>query len=428
MAIKGLTDQGKKSFPRLGVIRKGAPKEKYLDAKGKEKSKIGRDLTFFRFDSPDEKANKAFTESYGKEPRMIHAVLPYRTPEENFQTCKEAHLAGGILHRCDGEMTSLIRKKDGKVSTVPEKCPGGCKEVGRLMIIIPEMLKSIHRLAYVTVLTSSKNDLVELTANLEAIYSLRGSLQTIPLVLRRVEREISCPDEKSPSGRAKRKKFMLSIEPAENFVKAFLDAAEREVLAAPTERMMLAAAPKALPAFVNPEHAIAADFQNTQQVMEPIAADFGSDIPDDEDDDDQVVCISGDILKTATYQYGVLKTKGRNGAKFTEWLKKNFDAETIDTVSESDGERLVDALTKILAQIVAEEIKATDELPPTDAPATGQSLLMDAVEGAADILSKKEIGDALELYGSRVVGKIPEEKAAEAAEYLTKKANAKRFA
>lgn len=62
----------------------------------------------------------------------------------------------------------------------------------------------------------------------------------------------------------------------------------------------------------------------------------------------------------------------------------------------------------------------------TDAPAIGQRLLLDAVEAAADVLTKKEITDALELYGGKTVAKIPEDKCVEAADYLTKKANAKR--
>lgn len=62
----------------------------------------------------------------------------------------------------------------------------------------------------------------------------------------------------------------------------------------------------------------------------------------------------------------------------------------------------------------------------TDAPAQGQSLLMDAVEAAADVLTKKEITDALELYGGKTVAKVPEDKYAEAADYLVKRANVKR--
>lgn len=431
MAIKGLTDTGKKTFPRVAVIRKGSPMTK--DANDPKKTRIGRDLTYFRFDSGDDgKAENAFRGIYGNEPRLINIRLPYHTVEENFMTCKEAHLAGGLLHRCDGETTSLLRIKGKKdLSKESVKCPGGCKEVGRLMAILPELCVDLKRLCYATFLTSSKNDIVELTANLEAIYELRGSLKGIPLIIRRIEKEISTPDEKSQSGRARRKKWMLSVEPSEQFVTAFLEASKREAIAAPTERMMLNAAPKALPAFTNQEHAIAADFQNTRQVIDPVAPDFGSEIPDEDDDDDnynEIICISGTLLKTAQEKYAALKAKGRNGAQFTAWLQKNFSAETIESVGDFDGERLVQNLTTILARIEQEEASKAEEVPPTDAPATGQSLLMDAVEGAADILSKKEIGDALELYGSRVAGKVPEEKAAEAAEYLTKKANAKRFA
>lgn len=146
--------------------------------------------------------------------------------------------------------------------------------------------------------------------------------------------------------------------------------------------------------------------------------------------------IAGDNLEQATALHKKIQDYGRNGEKFTAYLQKNFGAETIDGVAASDGNRLVANLQNIVERIEQEEAdkagafneEPKTEEPPTDAPATGQSLLMDAIAACEGLLNKKEIGDALELYGSRVAGKVPEEKAAEAAEYLTKKANAKRFA
>jgi len=188
-------------FPKIGDIRKGAAKP--------DDRHIGKDLTHFRavFDESEAAAAARFLEVYGAEPREINVMLPFAEIERNFEAWQEAYTAGALQHRCDGETCVIWRDKDGELHHEPKPCPGGCKPTGRLKVIIPEL----RRLAYVVVHTTSRWDIVELTANLEALARLTGNgINGIPLVLKRRPRMISTPTQDGK--RARREKWMLSIE------------------------------------------------------------------------------------------------------------------------------------------------------------------------------------------------------------------------
>lgn len=196
MAIKRLAREA--SFPNIGKLRKGGVKPETGKAPGK-------DLTYFRFDTDDERAAKMFRAVYGDEPAEINVYLPHQTAEQNFSCWQEAYVAGGLTHRCDGE-TCVIWQDNGRYRTDPKPCPGGCKEVGRLMVIIPEL----QRFAFVTAETHSVNDIMTLQENLQAVEFLRGDLRGIPFILKRRPKEISTPT--ADGKRARREKWLLSIE------------------------------------------------------------------------------------------------------------------------------------------------------------------------------------------------------------------------
>src|SRR5882724_526672 len=226
MPIKGLTDRGVPRLVNIGSIRKGDPAE--IDKTTGKTTRIGRDLDHFRLDSDDSLANEQWKSFYGDTPKEINVYLPHPTPNENFQTWKEAWKAGGLQHRCNGEMTTSIRKPDGTMSNVPEPCPGGCKVVGRLLVVVDEW----KRFATLTVVTSSIHDLLELQANLEEIYQRVGKLNGILFKLKRTPREVSCPEifvERGPNygkptgKRVRRIKNLLTIEPAQRWVTAYLE-------------------------------------------------------------------------------------------------------------------------------------------------------------------------------------------------------------
>jgi len=98
------------------------------------------------------------------------------------------------------------------------KCDGSadCKPTGRLKVIVPEL----RRLAFMTVLTTSVWDILNISRQLEAIrYMNGGKLQKVPLVLTRRPREISTPSGKGGK-RARREKWLLGIEADPDWVEA----------------------------------------------------------------------------------------------------------------------------------------------------------------------------------------------------------------
>ena len=222
MPIPGLRDQQALSFPKIGDIRKGSKKQ--------ENGQMGKDLTYFRY-APiegEELAEAAFHEVYGDEPREINAFLPFDEINRNLEAYMELHTAGALQCRGDieGDKCFMWRDKaSGEMQHIPKDCPmpicKGCKETGRLKIIIPEL----RRLAYVTVHTTSKWDVIELTRNLGALRKLTGNgLKGIPLVLKRRPRIVSTP---RPGGkRVRQEKWLLSIEADQRWVEAQLCAME----------------------------------------------------------------------------------------------------------------------------------------------------------------------------------------------------------
>lgn len=216
MPIRGLTDNVIPRFPRLGKLRKGGEKPQTGNRPGAE-------LEYFRFTSENPAIVGAFHEAYGTQPAMLRVYLPYPSVEMNFSTWKEAWAAGGLVHRCDGETCQIWRTPDGKYSQVPKPCPGGCKEVGRLEVILPELITAGF-VGYVTLETHSLHDLMNITATLEAVrqsvQDRPNGLQGIEFVLRRKKERISTPDGKG--GRASREKWLVSIEPVPSWAQTYL--------------------------------------------------------------------------------------------------------------------------------------------------------------------------------------------------------------
>lgn len=241
MAIIGLTDRGA-AFPRIGILRKGAPKPE-------QGNRPGSDLRdHFRFDTDNTEAAAAFTAAYGDKPNDIEIMFAYRTAAENFDAWQEHHSAGALKHRCDGQTCVLHLLADGSYSHEPIPCPSIalrakdakidkkhlCRPVGRLKVIIP----ALKRMAYVLVATTSINDILELQGNLEAAEAMRGDLRGIRFILSRRARKVSTPGDNGT--RRRMEKWLLSIEPAPDWVRLQLSAVQQAAL--PTPALALPAA------------------------------------------------------------------------------------------------------------------------------------------------------------------------------------------
>lgn len=222
MPIKGITDSVQAAFPRIGRLRKGGPK-RVKD--GKEY--MGADLTYFRFVSDRPEVQAAFTAAYGDKPALINCYLPHAGIEDNFSTWKERWAAGGLVHRCDGETMVLWLGEDGRHYRTPKPCDGGCDEVGRLSLWIPELMRAGY-IGYVTLETHGINDLLSIQASLQAGLETRGNndLRGIEWRLYRIAETISTPlGPNAPGKRARREKWLVKLEPAPQWVALQIEAA-----------------------------------------------------------------------------------------------------------------------------------------------------------------------------------------------------------
>jgi hypothetical protein len=232
MPIKGLTDRGL-ALPEIGQIRKGAKKEP---------NRPGTDLTYFRveFDEQEIKTAAEFRKIYGDKPAWIRIILPFNEVERMWDAWYEAHTAGRMVARSDGEFiiyqlddkSDIIVKNwlDAKGNKVPHPANGIAghdqkgnpvkfKQAGRLKVIVPEL----SRAAYMTVITSSLHDIGNISDQLAAFKELNGGqLAGIPFILRRRPKAISTPGAEGT--RVRRKKWLISIEADPAWVKAKLGA------------------------------------------------------------------------------------------------------------------------------------------------------------------------------------------------------------
>lgn len=229
--IQGLTTNRAPRPTRIGVLRKG-------ERKPAQGNRPGRDLDRFRFDpeAGDPALLEAFAAAY-PDGNDIEVYLPYQTADENFEAWQEEWTASQLKHRCDGVHVYERDQRTGELHDTGRPCPGGCKQVGRLTVIVPALISGASRFGFVTVLTTSIYDIAELSQAL-AYYEMLagGDLRGIPFVLSRREREVSVPMN---GKRARVTKHLIFIEPSQRWVSNRLEAARRAALAAPPEVKLL---------------------------------------------------------------------------------------------------------------------------------------------------------------------------------------------
>ena len=250
MSIKGLTDRKDTGFPSLGKLRKG---DKKVDEK-----RPGKDLPdYFRFTSDMPGVEEAFYKAYGEEPNELTFFFAYPEMEKNFDTCKEKWLAGQILHhRCDGEMCSRwLDEESGEYKTAGQNgveaipCMGGCKEVGRMEIVLPALVEAGF-VGTVTVETHSINDLVAIDKALRSgemlINQWGWRISQVPWFLYRTTKTIGRPRtaserEKLKSLRGTTDKSLLFVTPDSEWMAAQVKALQehaRAELPAPHLQLM----------------------------------------------------------------------------------------------------------------------------------------------------------------------------------------------
>lgn len=260
MPITGLTDRGL-SFPQIGVIRKGSPKEK-RQRDGKEYEIQGKDLDHFRveFDAAEEKAAETFHKLYGEKPVALKVAFPFNEVDRVWDAWLEAYTSNRLIARSDGERivywrngketyvknglatadrTVNIWKKledkktepltvamktdqpvpfiNGMVFHRTEKTLVEAKPVGRLRVTLYEL----KRLGYLLLSTTSMNDIIALggpdSGELGAIKSFASNLGLpfagVPLILRRKPKSISYTDANGKQSKMLRWLVHLEADP-----------------------------------------------------------------------------------------------------------------------------------------------------------------------------------------------------------------------
>ena len=243
MPIKGATDGI--GFPEIGRIRKGAKKPE-------DGRSPGKDLDYFRieFGETEEDSEKWLSlieAAYGKKPNFLEVLLPFDEVSKQWDANYEEYTAGSLVAISDGETiqyqadpeTGAVIVKNGlSVATgepVPyvegepagyfmrgkgkkaEKVAVEFEPYGRLKVILPVL----QRLGHLMLVTSSWNDIRNISESLAALSALNGGkLAGIPMILSRKPKQISVPMK---GGKKKRmQKHLISIEAKPAWVKNML--------------------------------------------------------------------------------------------------------------------------------------------------------------------------------------------------------------
>lgn len=99
-------------------------------------------------------------------------------------------------------------------------------------------------------------------------------------------------------------------------------------------------------------------FEGNKAVSQHVGpVDTAPAIDTDHPTENSAACLSGVNLNSAMDLYGEIRENGGNGEKFADWLKAEFNASSIESVAETDGARLVEALKKHLANMRTKEAK-----------------------------------------------------------------------
>lgn len=228
MPIKGLTDRSAR-LPVIGKIRKGGEKKQ-----GKKGLIQGDDLETFRITSPDPSVLKAWETAFANEggllPDSIGIALPFPTLDQNFSSWYEEWDAKSLLRRCDGETQRIHLTARQDYSTNPLPCLGcpngkdGCKPTGTLKVLVP----AVKHFGVFELETHSKWDLITISESLAAIEAVVGTIQGIPLILKRMKRSISTPAFKDGQRRGRVEKSLLSIEVRNDLARPIMDAIEAQ--------------------------------------------------------------------------------------------------------------------------------------------------------------------------------------------------------
>lgn len=260
MPIIGITDRDPRHVV-LGKIRKGGEK-KSVERKGKDGKPYtvqiqGDDLDTFRMVSQDTTVLKEWEEVHknvgGLYPRGIGVVFPFASLDENFTAWYEEWKATSLLRRCDGQQQHIWLTENNDYSKQRIPCLGcpngktGCKQTGTLRFLVTA-IKS--RFGVFELETHSKWDIITIVETLAATHSMFGTLQGIPMVLYRENRNVSTPAFKEGGKRNRAEKSFIKLRLRSDYAEPIIQALEAattariQAIAAAQDPMTLNEAPR----------------------------------------------------------------------------------------------------------------------------------------------------------------------------------------
>lgn len=237
MAIQQIADRSQRSILRtIGKLRKG-------DVKPERGP--GRDLdTVFRFTADDPAVMAAFMNAYHTDRvESVRAYLPFAHVRDNWDYWIEGWARAGqrnrLVYRCDGVVWVKWLVADGRSYSHERKTcpycsgeqpakPGDHKPVGRLALILPELL-SRGCVGQVTLETHALTDLYAIEKDLYNIQTQRTDgredLRGIEVIIHRVLRDIPTKEH------GVRTLGVVTVEPVAEWIEAQVAQARAAALA-----------------------------------------------------------------------------------------------------------------------------------------------------------------------------------------------------
>lgn len=232
-----------------GVLRKGAAKQTVPSRNGNGvETRVGKDLTYFRFtgkgsESHVRRIESVFREVYGTEPVEINCWLFHSQATVNLEawmvfysnSAKSKRKNGWLKIKCDRQ--NQVQYWNGKhYSFEPKpcqynvetgKCPLGCRQAAKLVFWIPELFRAGF-CDPIELVTTSINDIVSLDSTLRYWESLTGDIRGVPFVLERAPELINRPgfdqNGNSVDARGEAESWLINLRPNPQWVQRQLAA------------------------------------------------------------------------------------------------------------------------------------------------------------------------------------------------------------
>ncbi len=215
-------------------------------------------------------------EIYGREPKKLNIFFPFDEIDRNLDAWHRLYGSGSLKCRGDGKVIDICLNRGrfvvsngicqhafsengqdfergdvvpcGGFQKIYPKCKD-CVPRAYLRIMIHEVMEQ-GKLGYYQISTQSKNGILNIQGALEVMQDLvlrltgKPYLAGIPMILSLGPQNISQPRTDKQTGetyRVRGDKYILSLEPHPDWIKAQMDSWQRQTLAAPEPPLTLAA-------------------------------------------------------------------------------------------------------------------------------------------------------------------------------------------